>query len=517
MAIKLKFQLYLLAFMFLSLGIFTTTAVGNDNPPAKERQVGLFYFLWHGEHGRQGPYDVSKILAADPKAGYKPDSPVWGGMGVPHHWGESLYGYYFSDDEWVIRHHMKLIMQCDVDFLFFDTTNTLIYEKNAKLVLSVLKEYHDAGWKIPKIMFYTNTESGKTVDELYEKIYKPNFAPETWFKLEGKPVIVAKIDECSEEMRNYFTIVKAQWPNEESKKGGWPWMDFTRPQRLFEGDEIPYSVMNVSVAQHPQVRFGDSAMYGETGNRGRAFHNGVNDPAPDAWKKGYNFQEQWDRAFEAKPDIVLVTGWNEWFAGRFPGPPDRPIMFVDCANFEYSRDIEMMRGGYGDNFFLQFRDNVRKFKGIEDDKTLNPLNTRKRYKCFADSAMPRDHAGFGTITYVNRTQRNAPEWIDVMHDAQNVTFIVKTQKPIVGKEGEGDFMQILVNGKVVNGLGEMKIDGDVMTLVVPRSALGLTADSFRFEFKFVDSTEPCRDPLDWYDHGVVEPLGRVPFVYCGKQ
>ena len=64
---------------------------------AKERQVGLFYFLWLGEHGRTGPYDVSKILAADPDAGRKPDSPVWGGHGVYHHWGEPLYGYYFSN------------------------------------------------------------------------------------------------------------------------------------------------------------------------------------------------------------------------------------------------------------------------------------------------------------------------------------------------------------------------------------------------------------------------------------
>ena len=257
-------------------------------------------------------------------------------------------------------------------------------------------------------------------------------------------------------------------------------------------------------------------MYGETGNRGRAFHNGVNDPAPDAWKKGYNFQEQWDAAFEAKPDIVLVTGWNEWIAGRYRGQPNRPVMFVDCANYEYSRDIEMMRGGYGDNYFLLLRENVRKFKGISDDSEPNPPNKPKRYRCFADSAMPRDHDGYGTH-YVNRTQRNAPEWIDVMHDQQSVTFIVKTQKPIIGKEGEGDFMQILVNGKAVNGLGEMKIDGDVMTLAVPRTALGLSSDSFRFEFKFVDSTEPCRDPLDWYDHGVVEPLGRVPFVYWGRQ
>lgn len=506
---------FVLALLCVMAGLFVNPAVANEPAPANDPQVGIFYFLWLGEHGKSGPYDVTKILAADPDAGHKPDSPVWGRVGMYHHWGEPLYGYYFSDDEWVVRRHIKLLMQAGIDFLFFDTTNAAIYEKNAKLVLSVLKEYHDAGWQVPKVMFYTNTASGRTVQKLYDTIYGPGFAREVWYELDGKPVIVARKDECSAEMQAFFTIVKSQWPNEPSKKGGWPWMDFTRPQRLFEGEEVAVNVMNVSVAQHPQLHFGDSAMYGETGNCGRAFHNGTNDPAPDAWKKGFNFQEQWDRAFEARPDIVLVTGWNEWIAGRWQGSPDRPIKFVDCANYEYSRDIEMMRGGYGDSYFLQLRENVRKFKGITDDETPNPPDQPKRFRCFADSAMPRDHAGYGT-TYVNRTQRNAPEWIDVEHDVRNVTFVVKTQKPIVGKEGEGDFMRILVNGKAVNHLGKTQIDGDVMTLTVPRKALGLPDGEFRFDFKFVDSTEPCLDPLDWYDHGVVEPLGRVAFHYRGE-
>ena len=55
-----------------------------------------------------------------------------------------------------------------------------------------------------------------------------------------------------------------------------------------------------------------------------------------------------------------------------------------------------------------------------------------------------------------------------------------------------------------------------MTLTVSRKALGLPEGEFRFGFKFVDSMEACRDPLDWYDHGVVEPLGRIPFIYRGK-
>ncbi|UKI13051.1 MAG: hypothetical protein L6V84_01690 [Oscillospiraceae bacterium] len=81
----------------------------------------------------------------------------------------------------------------------------------------------------------------------------------------------------------------SQWPNEPDKLGGWPWMDFTRPQRVFSNLQGVPEVINVSVAQHPQLRFGDSVLYGETGNCGRAFHDGHNDPAPDAWKKGYNF------------------------------------------------------------------------------------------------------------------------------------------------------------------------------------------------------------------------------------
>ena len=77
-------------------------------------------------------------------------------------------------------------------------------------------------------------------------------------------------------------------------------------------------------------------------------------------------------------------------------------------------------------------------------------------------------------------------------------------------------MRILVDGKAVNGLGKMKVAGREMMLKVPRSALGLTHRDFRFEFKFVDSTVACKDPLDWYELGVVEPLGRINFTYYGK-
>ena len=65
----------------------------------------------------------------------------------------------------------ELLMQANVDFLFFDTTNAAIYRENATLVMRILQEYHDEGWKIPQVMFYTNTASGLTVLDIYDSIY----------------------------------------------------------------------------------------------------------------------------------------------------------------------------------------------------------------------------------------------------------------------------------------------------------------------------------------------------------
>ena len=165
--------------------------------------------------------------------------------------------------------------------------------------MRVLQEYHDEGWKIPQVMFYTNTSSGLTVLDIYDSIYKPGYCKDTWFCLDGKPVIIAVKEECTPECQEFFNIKMSQWPNEPDKLGGWPWMDFTRPQRVFANLDGVDEVINVSVAQHSgNIRFGDSVLYGETSNCGRAYHNGQNDPEPDAWKKGYNFAEQFDRAIE---------------------------------------------------------------------------------------------------------------------------------------------------------------------------------------------------------------------------
>ena len=77
-------------------------------PPRADRQVGMFYFLWLGEHaGGKGPFDVSRILAQDRGALQDADNPLWGQMHAFHHWGEPLFGYYQTDDAYVLRKHAQ--------------------------------------------------------------------------------------------------------------------------------------------------------------------------------------------------------------------------------------------------------------------------------------------------------------------------------------------------------------------------------------------------------------------------
>jgi hypothetical protein len=82
---------------------------GEVSAPREDRYVGLFYFLWLGQHTRTGPYNITNILAKTPEAVYNPDHPAWGPRGAFHHWGESLFDYYFSDDAWVLRKHAQML------------------------------------------------------------------------------------------------------------------------------------------------------------------------------------------------------------------------------------------------------------------------------------------------------------------------------------------------------------------------------------------------------------------------
>lgn len=166
-----------------------TDALGRSLPlhdavgaPQTEKTVGIFYFTWHGEHSLSGPWNITRILDAHPEALDDTNHPAWGPFGDYHHWGESIFGYYLSDDRHVIRKHAQMLSDAGVDALFFDATNGFTYKNSYMTLLDEFRRIRAAGGRTPQIAFiapfsnYTNTVN--VVNALYNDLYDGE--PELW-------------------------------------------------------------------------------------------------------------------------------------------------------------------------------------------------------------------------------------------------------------------------------------------------------------------------------------------------
>jgi len=535
-------------------------------PPKAGRFVGIFYFINHTAEPRSprlnGPYDVAKILALDPSAATNADSPLWGGNGVSHYWGEPLFGYYQGNDPWVLRRHAQMLSDAGVDVLIFDATNRRTYPETYTNLCEVFRAIRRAGGITPQIAFMVNTEAGATAREIYQELYQPNRYPELWFRWQGKPLLICDPAAADDEVKNFFTLRAAHWPfTLTNTPYAWHW-EATYPQPYgFTDDPQKPEQVNVSVAQNLSARDGQVANMNSGQARGRSFHDGQQNLAPGSANSGANFQEQWTRAFALEPPFVMVTGWNEWVAGRWIRPENR-LVFVDQYDEEFSRDIEPMKGGHGDNYYWQLVANVRRYKGVpalppaSPPATLNPQKSFDQWRdvtpAFRDhvgESLPRDFDGAGGTHYVNHTGRNDFALLKMARDATNLYCYARTVEPISPATG-GHWMWLLLdtdqnaatgwagydfivnrehnaNGKMwlEKNLGgwrwkkvatvEWRLAGNELQLAIPRAALGLKrgATKTAIDFKWADNLQQPGDVMDFYVSGDVAPGGRFNFRY----
>ena len=539
----------------------------------EDHDVGLFYFLWHGEHGDHGVQNMQQIIDAAGDDAGNVNNPLWGDVHTWHHWNEPLYGYYYIDDEYVMRKHVELLINAGIDFLFFDTTNLATYSENALKLMAILHEFNEQGFDAPEVMFYTNTDAVIRVRQIYEEIYEPGYYPDTWYKIDGKPAIVAPYEA---NVNDFFTVKLNQWPTEDMKENGWPWMDFEWPQNVYNDAAGNPSVINVSVAQHLGTAcFSDSAIYGDKSNLGRSFTGKVNNAKtrtdyflklkkdPNLYVQGLNFQAQWDHAIEADVPYVLVTGWNEWIAQR-QDYPDK-IGFVDCASNEFSRDIEMMKGGYFDNYYMQLAYNIQRLKGtapviVQDAR--NPVNVTGSFEVWDNvlvtytdptgDTVDRDAYGFGRVRYTNTTGRNDIVASKVTADTKNVYFYVETKDYITMYDNDSTWMQLFVDTDcstetgwygydyIVNydakdaftttlaryngtdGAYSFEVVGEVgyrakenqMMIAVPMEMLSITNPTgIKLQFKWADSDSKITTMEQFYTDGDAAPLGRLNYTF----
>ena len=454
-------------------------------PPKKDRFVGIFYLLWTGDEFSYGPYDVTKILADQPDmretSTFRHSGPKeW------HYayWGEPLFGYYKLTDPWVIRRHMHMLADAGVDVLVLDATNKEIYDQVLNQFLPVLLQIRAEGGRVPQLCFMLNTDMGNASKQLLEKFYRPGRYDELWFRWEGKPLMLCNPDAATPEVRDYFTLRTAFWPGAPPYKNtpyAWHWLGVHPQAYGFTQDPKVAEQINVSPAQNMHWETGALEMMWTGKARGRGFQKGKQDSSIQAIQSGRNFQEQWDYALKVDPKFIMITAWNEWIAG-LTHSIKTPWVQCDGFNEEFSRDIEPMKGGFGDNFYYQAIANIRRYKGVPEipaaggkKQTIElegPFDQWKditpEYRGHAGNTIPRDHDGFGRaaktrtggahpefqgngttwkgqegLRYTNKTGRNGLQLMKVCHDQEYFYFYLRTEKPITSPT-DPNWMMLLI-------------------------------------------------------------------------
>ncbi len=452
-----------------------------------DKEVGIFYFLWLGAPTHfQDIYDSSVIIEKYGKEMLlyqdTPESP----LREPHWWGKPHFGYYNSADEWVIRKHMEMLTVAGVDFLVFDTTNAVTYDSAARRIMKVVTELRAEGWDAPQVAYMTHTYSISTVNGLYQNIYQkyPEYE-EAWYKIDGKPMIIAYTKEkddiaasgelgptgqpyrpgdMSEELLDFFHIRDPRWPTDPVTDNGWPYTDWSLPPSV-NGDMI-----SVSVATHPRPPFSYGLIWEDWPNYGRGYDVASGTNVKEDSLKGTFFDYEWEAVYQNddKLKYVFITGWNEWVAWKHDMEGYEGYIFVDNADLQYSRDIEPMAGGYEDAYYIQMMTHIRRYKyeplidtALTLHKTIDvggavaqwdDVNAIYR-RVGQDDGERKKYGASKTVDYACDPVRNNIVEVRVTSDDENLYFMIETTDPIV-ETGTQNWMNLFIGrGRPAQGKG----------------------------------------------------------------
>lgn len=525
--------------------------------PRKDKFVGVFYFLWLGGHQQAGPHNITEIMT-------KPESRrEWGEKNLFHFWEEPRFGYYLMDDEWIIAKHAQMLADAGVDVIFFDVTNRVTYKKYYLKLCKVFSEIRAKGGKTPQVSFLFNSNHVVATKEVFEDFYQPGLYSDLWFRWKGKPLLLTIPEELPPEILDFFTIRRSwAWSKTPDKwfgdgKDKWPWIDRTPQAYGWHEDPATPEFVSVASASHP------------VNDTGRSHRNGKQPPPEEQNPMvGTYFQEQWDYALKVDPEFIFITGWNEWVAQRFifDGKKNRPFAggkinpgdtwFIDQYSIEYSRDCEPMRGGFEDNYYYQMVSNIRKFKGvdplsvvsnhwnIEVDGNLDDwADVVPEFRDEVGDTRNRNHDGYAEAgPYINEWGRNDLVSCKVARNKQELYFMAKTEKPLLGKGKDPGWMNLLIRFKdrdmpnwegyhfrIVPGTGGKNKAGlcawrkgrwkklkeipfaqgrDFVEVEFP---LGDGFESLALEFKWFDNMPDPLNVLDFQDHGDTAPNNRFRY------
>ncbi len=553
------------------------SSVSMANP---EKETGMFYSLWHGSH-ESGIYDVTELKETNPTALWDVTSgtglPTASPLGQYHYFGRPLYGYYDSRDPWVLARHCELFTMAGIDYLVFDTTNSVIYTDVVSALIEVWRKFAAQGFEVPKLAFYTNSHSQITVNSLYGIWFQDDSYDDVWYMVDGKPMLVTRKEDFTDLERlalyeERFTLKSSQWPDERMQRDAFPWMNWDWPQFNHNG------TMSVSIAQMP----GYNAANQEESNYGRGYTRATEgyewgEQNLDEYEKGLNFEEEWRTVFDEElnegkeVNNVFITQWNEWMAIKNRAN-NGDMQMVDGFDLIYSRDAEMTDSetGYGDGFYLQIARNLRNFAyedgehylldhqsisiGTDDPKWNEVEYT---YRDFEGDAQFRNFENAATAgspgyeVYSDLTARNDIVNTKIAHDNDNIYVRVETSADIIASSGDESWMNLFIGNPdleersayadnfdfriVPNGSGTLDVltydaetnewvkkesagayvyAGDVIEYRIPRGSLGLAGGDPHLLLKVTDHLVDPTDVDDFYVSGDSAPIGRLAYEYA---
>ena len=534
----------------------------------KDKYVAMFYWTWHTMDNfiNVEPVNVESIVSKVPKAINDYSNPNWTGTGR-HHWSEPLFGYYVSTDRWVLRKHAELLADAGVDVVFLDCTNkSFMWDDALESLGEVWTQARKDGIRAPYVVFMCPfspvPDSKELITKIYNTVYKKNQYKDLWFYWNGKPLIMGYPDNLGKEIQNFFTFRPGQpdYLKGASRKDQWGWLEIYPQHGYVEYAPDKFEEVTVSVAQNATDFLTPAAMNDTNQVYGRSYtqKDGM-DSRQEAVNYGLNFQEQWKQAFKLDPKLVFVTGWNEWTAGRAKEWQGTVNALPDEFNQEYSRDIEPMKGGHGDNYYYQLTANIRKFKGVSspvapsgpktikiDGKFDDWESVKPEFHDHKDNIDPRNHRGYGSTWYKNSTVRNDFLISKVARDSEYLYFYAETADKISSptekwmmllididrdkKTGWEGYDYVLnrkppLDGKAIleknvgrwkwNQVGsvDFQISENKLEVKIPKKLLTEHIKRNSFEFKWSDNMQQDGEIMDFYSNGDVAPSGRFNYLY----
>ena len=575
--------------------------VGNKK---ENRYVGIFYSDWDEELGASNSIrNITQILekySDEEKEALKHDfkNKVWKGITGYHFWDEPIFNYYSTADKYVLRKHAELLADAGVDCIIFDNTNgAFTWKSSYTAIFETFTQAKAEGVKVPQVVFmlpFGATDGARTqLYELYNDIYSKGKYQDIWFYWKGKPLIMGYPESLGnsatdKEIKNFFTWRKndGSYFVEDRDASHWGWLS-TYPQCAYRNEDGTVEQITVGVAQNADYERQVLTAMSGFHVMGRSYAKGdysytyekengdkvvVSSAIENSKFYGINFQQQWDYALSLDPEFIFVTGWNEWVAMRmekWAGDTTLTNCIVDQYDTEYSRDCEPSAGIMKDYFYYQLCENIRRFKGVDPEETVNrkktidiggkisQWNDVPAYNTYVNSTWIRSKKngsrGYGNKIYKNETARNDVVTAKVAYDDRYIYFYADAANELTPYTDEG-WMRLFIDTDqtgskanwegfefVINrvnpsdethctverskggwdwetvGTAEYYVRKNVIQIRVPRTMLDMPeiATPPVFSFKWCDNNllgENEGNIMNLYTDGEAAPGGRFTFV-----